>query len=113
MSKQAVKYEEGKLHLELVPPEVDIAIASVLGKMNFELKKYPPNNWRKGLQYSKYYAALRRHLLAWWTGEDVDPESGLPHLWHALCNLAFLSAQNDDTARYAQFDDRIKGDKKE
>lgn len=108
MATKAVKYEDGKLHIELVPPETDIAIAEVLGLMNYDLKKYPPNNWRKGLPYSKYYAALRRHLLAWWTGEDIDPESGLPHLHHALCNLSFLSAQNDNPKKYKRFDDRVK-----
>lgn len=104
---QATKYDKGKLALELVPPETDIAIAKVLGLMNYELKKYKANNWRKGLPYSKYYAALRRHLLAWWLGEDIDPESGLPHLHHALCNLAFLSAQMDNPKKYKKFDDRV------
>jgi hypothetical protein len=31
-----------------------------------------------------------RHLLAFWSGEETDPESGLPHLAHALCGLMFL-----------------------
>jgi hypothetical protein len=35
-----------------------------------------------------------RHRLAFWNGEDYDPESGLPHLahaaWHDLAELAFF-----------------------
>lgn len=31
-----------------------------------------------------------RHLAAWAAGEERDPESGLSHLGHALCNAVFL-----------------------
>lgn len=55
--------------------------------------KYPPGNWRKGYEWSKSYAALMRHVTAWWNGEDNDPELDSPHLaavaWHALTLLEF------------------------
>jgi hypothetical protein len=35
-------------------------------------------------------AALLRHINAWRRGEKCDDESGLHHLAHALCNVAFL-----------------------
>jgi hypothetical protein len=38
----------------------------------------------------RYYAAALRHLPAWRGGEELDPESGLTHLAHALANAAFL-----------------------
>jgi hypothetical protein len=38
----------------------------------------------------RYFAALMRHLTAWWDGERADPESGLHHLAHAGCCLLFL-----------------------
>lgn len=31
-----------------------------------------------------------RHLIAYQEGEELDEESGLPHLWHAACNMAFI-----------------------
>ncbi len=34
-----------------------------------------------------------RHILAWMGGEKNDPESGLSHIYHASCMLAFLAAQ--------------------
>lgn len=49
-------------------------------------------NWERGMAWSRPYAALRRHLIAWWSGQDTDPESGHSHLWHVLTNAAFLVA---------------------
>lgn len=53
-------------------------------------KKYgDPDNWRK-VEPQRYRDALYRHWLAYLRGEKCDPESGLPHLWHLVCNAAFL-----------------------
>jgi len=76
-----------KLRLDLVPPEAEEAIGEVLTS---GIKKHGERNWEAGRLYSGEYAALRRHLLAWAKGEFRDPESGLPHLFHALTRLAFL-----------------------
>lgn len=38
----------------------------------------------------RYRDAMYRHWLAYLGGERLDPESGLPHIWHCACNLAFL-----------------------
>lgn len=51
-----------------------------------------PDNWRK-VEPQRYRDAMYRHWLAYVGGEDEDPESGLPHLWHCACNLAFLIEQ--------------------
>jgi len=52
--------------------------------------KYAPHNWEKGIDYSRVYGALLRHMMAWWGGEDTDPETGLSHLHHAACCIMFL-----------------------
>lgn len=53
--------------------------------------KYGRSNFRAiGVRASIYYDATRRHLEAWFEGEDTDPDSGLPHLAHALASLAIL-----------------------
>lgn len=49
-------------------------------------------NWEKGMHWSRPFAALMRHMWAWWRGNNLDDESGLPHLWHAACCIAFLIA---------------------
>lgn len=48
------------------------------------------HNWRQNMSWSRLYAATLRHLTQWWLGQDLDSESGLPHLAHAACNLLFL-----------------------
>ncbi len=53
--------------------------------------KYGRSNWRAvGVNATIYYDALDRHITAWFEGEDIDPDSGLPHLAHALACLAIL-----------------------
>jgi hypothetical protein len=54
--------------------------------------KYGRTNWRAaGVKASIYYDACLRHLCAWFDeGEDNDPDSGLPHLAHALACLAII-----------------------
>jgi hypothetical protein len=50
-------------------------------------------NWEEGMSWGRVYAAMRRHTGAWWRRlEDNDPESGMPHLWHAAACIAFLVA---------------------
>jgi mutator protein MutT len=77
-----------KLPLHLWPPT-----ATALGCVAmFEgMAKYGRNNWRPaGALASVYVGAGLRHLLAWYEGEDNAPDSGLPHLGHALACLAIL-----------------------
>lgn len=53
-------------------------------------KKYAEWNWLKGMPWSVPLACAVRHLLKMAKGEMIDPESGLPHRGHVLCNLAML-----------------------
>lgn len=84
---QGTKFDKGKNRIELVPPEIIEGIAQVL---TFGAGKYGDFNWRKGLEYSRVVGALLRHIFAYMRGEREDPETGLSHLQHAACNLAFL-----------------------
>lgn len=51
-------------------------------------RKYDDDNWRRGYSWGLSFAALNRHLWQWWAGEEIDEETGSPHLiavaWHAL-----------------------------
>lgn len=57
--------------------------------------KYGPFNWRDTpVQATAYFDAALRHLTAWFEGEDLDPDSGLPHLAHVIAGIAvFRDAQ--------------------
>jgi hypothetical protein len=69
--------------------------AGVLAEMGVAMlegkAKYGAFNYRiAGVRSSVYYDALMRHIMAWWEGEDIDPDSGLPHVVKALVTLAVL-----------------------
>ena len=68
--------------------------ATVLGAMAcmYGNLQYGRTNWRAaGIRTSIYYDALMRHMNAWFDeGEDNDPDSGLPHLAHALACIAII-----------------------
>ena len=87
--EEGVKFDSDKIRMELIPPDALEALAKILTD---GAKKYGARNWEKGMAWSRAYAALQRHLLAWWGGQDVDPESGHPHLWHVLTNAVFLTS---------------------
>lgn len=53
--------------------------------------KYGRTNWREsGVRASVYVDACKRHLDAWFEGEDCAPDSGSPHLANALACLAII-----------------------
>ena len=87
MSYEA-KNDKDKLDLTLVPRQIIWDIAAVRRYGN---KKYgSPDNW-KNVEAKRYRAAAFRHFLAYLNDPTgVDEESGLPHLSHLACNIAFL-----------------------
>lgn len=68
--------------------------------------KYGRGNWKQGAAYSRFLAALSRHILEANIGDGMDVESGQPHLIHALCNISFLEHFDANYAFYSKFDDR-------
>ena len=100
LSKGGVKFDGGKLRFDLIPPSFLWAVADIL---TYGANKYSARNWETGMAWSRPFAALMRHMWAWWGGEDKDPETGKSHLHHAACNLAFL-IEYENTKR--DFDDR-------
>jgi hypothetical protein len=95
------KNDQGKNRLDLISAETIDALGKVL---THGCQKYGPNNWREGIAYSRVFGATLRHLNAWHAGEINDPESGLPHLFHALCELSFLVTYETE-GRQKELDD--------
>lgn len=82
MMNQDVKADKGKVRPTLVPPSLIMAVANI---REYGCAKYhDPENWRQ-VEPQRYRDALYRHFLAYLSGEEDDPESGLPHLWHMAC----------------------------
>lgn len=84
----AQKEVEGKLRMDLIPPEVEKAYAEVL---TFGASKYDDRNWQKGIPYMSCVAPLKRHLNSWLLKEDINAESGFNHVKHILFWAAALT----------------------
>jgi hypothetical protein len=97
--------QKGKKLAQLgsLDPQSLLTVAEVSG---FGAQKYARYNYLKGYDWSLSFDALQRHLLAFWSGQDTDPESGLPHLghaaWHALALLSFSSRGLGTDDRFKQ-----------
>lgn len=99
-----VKHDSGKRRFSLLPWG---PVSSVVDVLEFGARKYAVDNWQRVPDASARYAdAAMRHVVARLDGERTDPESGLPHLAHAVCCLLFLmwfdareSATGGDDAR--------------
>ena len=88
-----MKYDSQKPPIHLIPPEI---IAGMADTLRFGAEKYGEHNWRDDMKETKWgrtYSSTMRHLLSFWDGEDLDPESGLNHLDHALTQLMILRMQ--------------------
>ena len=82
------KYDNGKPRLDLVPPAIIEAVGEV---RTYGIKKYGDSESWKTVEPERYRAAMMRHLCAYLRDpESIDEESGINHLHHAACNIAFL-----------------------
>ena len=102
--ERGTRYNGGKLRWHLLPWD---AIRALVDIYEIGASKYAPRNWEKGLSYSETFDSLQRHLLRWYTGEDLDPETGRLHMahatWNAVALLTFVVRNRTD------LDDRPKG----
>ena len=94
------RYNDGKADFSLIPL---CTLEEEARVWQYGKEKYAAWNWAKGMDWSIPFACLMRHMAAWQRGEECDPESGLPHLAHAACNLRMLTLYS---RTYQQGDDR-------
>lgn len=86
-----MKFDGGKLDWALLPVE---PIEETIKVLMFGAKKYDRDNWKFVDNHKvRYYNAAMRHLTAWQKGEEVDAETGISHLAHAMCCITFLLAK--------------------
>lgn len=95
-----------------ISPEIEMLVAEHFGK---GAAKYSAHNFRKGYPWSKSYSALRRHLAAFWAGEEYDdhkddcPADCVDHtgslhivavIWHAMVLTEFYLHRKEYDDRY-------------
>ncbi len=84
----SAKADKGKPRPTLVPTSLIRAVTEI--REYGTAKYHDADNWKQ-VEIQRYRDALARHLLDYQDDpQSVDAESGLPHLWHAACNIAFL-----------------------
>lgn len=84
--------------------------ACVLGEIGVAMTegvhKYGAFNYRHvNINASTYYDAVMRHMMSYWEGEDIDPDSGLHHVTKAITSLVVL---RDSMINGTIVDDRPK-----
>lgn len=90
-----------KVPMSVIPANVMLEVS--IGMMEGALK-YGRHNYRKsGVAASIYYDACMRHLMGFWEGEDIDPDSELSHITKAISTLVVL---RDGMLNDMWFDDR-------
>lgn len=101
LNKQEAKADAGKPQLTLVPRQILFDIACV---REYGTKKYgDPDNWKK-VEIQRYKDAAFRHFMAYLDDpKGKDEESGLSHLAHLACNIAFLCEMEEP------YNERIDG----
>lgn len=86
---------------DLIPAEPLRLLAQHYGRGS---KKYADRNWEAGYDWSLSFAALMRHAWAFWGGEDIDPETGTPHIiasaWHCFALAEYMNT-------HPEFDNRV------
>lgn len=98
------KHDSGKPMLALCPP----AAIELMGQaMTYGASKYGQFNYLGGISSIRLLSAALRHIFAYLKGEDLDPESGISHIGHALACLGMLGEM---TRLKPELDDRFKGE---
>lgn len=84
--KDAVGIRKAPMSTVSAPVIAEVGVAMLEGA-----RKYGRHNYRvAGVRGSVYYDAAMRHLMQWWEGENLDPDSGMSHVTKAIASLVVL-----------------------
>ena len=92
MAELGMKYDQGKLLFGCFMHGLAPVIKGVVAVLTYGAQKYARDSWQNvpnGKQ--RYLDAFDRHMNDYNLGRTYDPESGLHHLFHAICNLMFVT----------------------
>lgn len=105
-AEEALRYNTGKTQTREIDPAFLLGIGEVLTAAR---SKYPEGNWMKPTKFSTPYESLMRHMMKFWSGDELDNETQCHHLLHAATNLMFLYYQVKNNP---EKDDRLFKEKK-
>ncbi len=89
MSKEEAKhFDDGKTQLQWILSMAGLDDVAKVGA--YGAKKYGQSNWRGGSEWMRYLGSTVRHVTSYIRRQELDQESGLPHLAHAVYNLLIL-----------------------
>ena len=84
--KDALGIKKAPLHSVPCGPLYEVGLAMMEGG-----RKYGTHNYRAvGVRASVYYDAIMRHVMNWWEGQDIDPDSGLHPLIKAAASIVVM-----------------------
>lgn len=92
--KKALRFNDGKDRLGLIPPFAREQIAKIL---TYGADKYTvgdvkgDNNWKNGLDWTGVIDSLERHLNKFKACKDYDEETKALHIAHVAVNAIFLT----------------------
>lgn len=104
----SLRYNSGKPEFSQLDPQFILDLAALMTKC---AEKYEKWNWAKGQEYLTPLDSMFRHLAAFTAGEDIDPESGHPHMQHIAANCMII--ERSRKIGDPELDNRFNGFKKE
>lgn len=110
---EGVKYDDRKPRYDLIPV---FALDQLAEVYRVGAEKYADRNWEKGMRWGRIFAALMRHLLVYWSGQEFDQETGLRHLaqaaWgcFALLEYGHRSSGTDDRPKHGRIERSNRSD---
>lgn len=101
--QKALTYDDGKEPLANLPWAAIDELSRVQAYGHTKYKDF--NNYRKGMEVTRNLSCALRHIRDYLNGKDIDHESGLNPLAHAMCRIAFVLQNLEDGVAH---DDRYK-----
>jgi len=97
VSTMSVKHDAGKPDMTLITYGM---ITDAVKVLEHGAKVYGRLNYRKsGPEFDeRLVAAVLRHMTKYTGGQELDDESGLPHLAHALASLMLIFDRRNERA---------------
>ena len=92
----ATKHDQEKNRLELIPASGIEAAGRAFTYGANKYKEHGDHNWANGFKWDRIIGSTLRHINAFRSGQDIDEESGLSHIDHAVASIMMLAAHIEE-----------------